>query len=497
MFDAYLKRGARLTAALAAVVIFMAHSASAAEQGSEWRQLRKEVEELRSEFHRIIAEKEKKIQALEGQIQALQMKAGPAPEPKAASTGESALDRALSGLERPPEQKTKEDLASRQVGGATLRLMDISFDVLAVGGASTERDGSIEVLQGGGHDPKRRGFTLQQGELGVQGAVDPYLASEAYIVFNEDKVELEEAFLKTTSLPLDLQLKGGYYLTEFGIMNQTHPHAWEWIDQPIVNTRFFGGDGTRATGARLSWLMPTPWFSELYLGMQNAGNTTEVSFLGAREGFTTNVGGRPVVTRDVQNLGDLLYSARWENSFDLSPQVTTKFGFSGVMGSNNTGPNGSTRIYGADLKMKWRPSINERGWPFLIWQSEIMARDYKADRYFLDDGTQVIDLPSETLRDWGLYTQLLYGFHPGWAAGLRYEFSGGSGESVREFSSRSQDPFRDDRHRVSPLLSWYITEFSRLRLQYNYDHAEHLSEDAHSVWLGVEFLIGSHPAHKF
>ena len=212
-------------------------------------------------------------------------------------------------------------------GGATVRLIDISLDVLAAAGASTERDGSIEVLQGGEHDPKRRGFTFQQGEIGLQGAVDPYLTSEAYLVVNEERVELEEAFLKTTSLPLGLQLKGGYYLTEFGIINPTHPHAWEWLDQPIVNTRFFGGEGTRATGARLSWLMPTPWFSELYLGVQNADSETEVSFLGLREGFTTNVGGRPVVERDVSDLGDMLYSARWENSFDLGSHVTPSWGF--------------------------------------------------------------------------------------------------------------------------------------------------------------------------
>ena len=374
-----------------------------------------------------------------------------------------------------------------------MRLIDISLDVLAAAGASTERDGSIEVLQGGEHDPKRRGFTFQQGEIGLQGAVDPYLTSEAYLVVNEERVELEEAFLKTTSLPLGLQLKGGYYLTEFGIINPTHPHAWEWLDQPIVNTRFFGGEGTRATGARLSWLMPTSWFSELYLGVQNAGSETEVSFLGLREGFSTTVGGRPVVDRDVRDLGDMLYSARWENSFDLGSHVTAKLGFSGAVGPNNTGPEGSTKIYGSDLKVKWRPGSDARGWPFLIWQSEIMKRDYEADHFFLDDGVDVIDLPSEKLRDWGFYTQLLYGFHPGWAVGLRYEFTGGSGESVREFGSRNQDPFRDDRHRVSPLLAWYITEFSRLRLQYNYDRADHLVDDGHTVWLGVEFLIGSHP----
>jgi len=51
---------------------------------------------------------------------------------------------------------------------------------------------------------------------------------------------------------------------------------------------------------------------------------------------------------------------------------------------------------------------------------------------------------------------------------------------------------------VSPLLAWYLTEFSRFRFQYNYDHAQHLERrDAHSFWLSAEFLIGSHPAHRF
>ncbi len=123
--------------------------------------------------------------------------------------------------------------------------------------------------------------------------------------------------------------------------------------------------------------------------------------------------------------------------------------------------------------------------------------EYKADAFLLNNGASIVSVPAETLHDWGLYTQLLYGFHPGWAAGLRYEFAGGSGASVGGFNGRSEDPFRDDRHRVSPLLSWNLSEFSRIRLQYNYDHAAHLQDDAHSVWVGAEFLIGSHPAHKY
>jgi hypothetical protein len=43
-----------------------------------------------------------------------------------------------------------------------------------------------------------------------------------------------------------------------------------------------------------------------------------------------------------------------------------------------------------------------------------------------------------------------------------------------------------------------LTEFSRLRLQYNYDRAQHLeSGDAHSVWLGAEIMLGAHAAHSY
>ena len=58
-------------------------------------------------------------------------------------------------------------------------------------------------------------------------------------------MELEEAFFTTTALPYDLQLKGGYFLTEFGIINPTHPHSWDWMDQPVINT---GCSAARASG---------------------------------------------------------------------------------------------------------------------------------------------------------------------------------------------------------------------------------------------------------
>ncbi len=58
--------------------------------------------------------------------------------------------------------------------------------LFAVGG-STERDESLRNLQGGGHDPRRRGFNVQAVELGLVGALDPNLRGEAHTIYFIDE----------------------------------------------------------------------------------------------------------------------------------------------------------------------------------------------------------------------------------------------------------------------------------------------------------------------
>ena len=377
----------------------------------------------------------------------------------------------------------------------------------------------IETDGNSGHDPRKRGFTVQNVELSFAGAVDPYLNAEAHLVYflepltGESKFELEEAFFTTQKLPFGLQLKGGQFVTEFGIINSQHPHQWDWQDAPIINTRLFGSDGMRGPGFRLGWLTPLPWYSELYFGMQNANGDTMTRFLANEQFFAEQpIGGHPFVKRNVKSLNDLAYHGRWINSWDLSDEVTMKLGFSGAYGPNATGPDGQTWIYGADLKLKWRPVNNIHGWPFLLLQSEVMGSNYRVDRFFNPGPDGIfgtgddISLPRQTLIDWGFYSQLLWGFRRNWIAGIRFEYASGSGNDVQvdfgtgtvQFISRNSDPFRDDRYRISPQLTWLPTEFSRLRLQYNYDAFKYTSpKDAHSVWLGVEFMLGAHAAHKY
>jgi hypothetical protein len=429
----------------------------------------------------------------------------PVPSPAAADSAD-ALDEAVKKLEQEKAgaPAPAKDLYASDLGsGSRLRLIDISMDALFAAGASTEGDESLESLQGGGHDPRKRGFTVQNVELSLMGAIDPYLSGEAHIIYfldplsGETRLELEEVFMTTQTLPHGLQLEAGHFFTEFGRLNPRHPHQWHWQDQPVISTRLFGPDGMRSPGFRLGWLTPLPWFAEVHVGMQNANGETMGSFLASDEFFEERpIGNRPFVDREVKSLEDLVYLARVDNSWTLTDAVTAKFGLSGLYGPNASGPEGETFIYGTDLVVKWRPATNVRGWPFLLWESEIMQRDYQADAFFDDaDPDDVVDLSAETLRDWGFYSQLLYGFVPGWAAGVRYEYATGNGESV---GGREDDPFRNDRTRVSPLLVWQPSEFTRLRLQYNYDRADHLAgNDAHSVWLGVEFMYGAHAAHTY
>jgi hypothetical protein len=103
--------------------------------------------------------------------------------------------------------------------------------------------------------------------------------------------------------------------------------------------------------------------------------------------------------------------------------------------------------------------------------------------------------PRETLTDYGFYSQLAYGFRKGWVANLRGEYVARN-EAADYEKLYGDDSDRLARWRISPNLTWYPSEFSKLRLQYNYDHRQSFGAE-HSIWLQLEFLLGSHGAHKF
>jgi hypothetical protein len=417
--------------------------------------------------------------------------------------------------------QTNEPILQRSFGNTNLQLLDLSLDVLMAAGSSTASNDELIDLQGGDHDPRKRGFTLQSVETGFLGAVDPYVTGRAIIDFfiapdGETVVELEEAYLTTLALPFHLQdygfqLEAGQFFTPFGRLNTFHSHAWDWEDQVFTLTRFFGTDGARNPGFRINWLTPLPWYSELIFGMQNANGETMVSYLANSEVFEMRpIGGRPFVSDSVKNAGDFAYNVRWANGVDISDTWSGKVGVSGLFGANATGDDGDTQTLGADFVFKWVPLDAERGWPHVRIEGEYLYRRYHAAAFtgcaVEAPGCTVQTLPAETLHDHGFYLQGVWGFIRNWGAGLRFEYGRGSGENVAIDpttnlfvpASPGDDPYRAPRFRFSPLIYFQPSHFTRFRLQYNYDNTTWTAEqNNHSVWFGVEFLFGAHPAHAY
>jgi hypothetical protein len=366
--------------------------------------------------------------------------------------------------------------------------MNIGFVSLVDAGWSSEKD--VRSLQPGDHDPKVRGFTVPNTELTFDGAVDPYFKGFANIVYKidpdgESGVELEEAYVLTTSLPGNFQVKGGQFFVDFGRQNPQHPHSWAFVDQPLILNRMFGADGLRSQGLRLSWLLPTSFYTEAILTVANSLGETTTSF--RSEESSEFHGGQPV-EREVEGLGDMLYVPRITTSFDLTATQTLLLGASAAFGPNNAGESTRTRIYGIDGYWKWKPEAAQAGFPFLSMQAEALVRRYSVDERPLADAPDVI-LPAGRLKDRGAYAQVLYGIKPRIVAGLR-----------GDWSYRDDDEFvaavRGNRFRLSPNLTWYPTEFSKFRMQYNYDDRQGFKA-AHSLWFQFEFLLGAHAAHKF
>ena len=101
---------------------------------------------------------------------------------------------------------------------------------------------------------------------------------------------------------------------------------------------------------------------------------------------------------------------------------------------------------------------------------------------------------ADNLIDHGFYTQVALEFNDTYWAGLRYERATGSGDE----DTRDSNSDLDQRQRYSPIIGWRFAPSGQLRLQYNYDKADHLNEvdtkddpSAHAFWFGLDWSFGA------
>lgn len=344
---------------------------------------------------------------------------------------------------------------------------DISFITDVAIGYFSERDN----LQSGAHDPTATGFHLQQLEMAIGKTVDPYFRVDGNLVFSQFGVEIEEIYATTLALPWNLQARLGQFLTRLGRINATHPHTWDFVDQALIIGRYFGAEGNRGLGVELSYLAPLPWYVELVGSVTEAGGeATARSFFGPQD-------------LPVESPLDFQSSLAIKQFFPLGHDWSLMWGLSVATGPNATGHDNRSDIYGTDLYLKYRP-ITRASDTIVALQAEWFYRRRQ--------------IPHDLLSDHGGYAYLFWRFRKRWGTALRYELGTPATNQEGEAAGDYLDPtWTESRHRVSASLTYWPTEFSRIRAQGSIDLPGWRPEPIHALMLAFEFNIGVHGAHAF
>src|SRR3989440_992132 len=328
------------------------------------------------------------------------------------------------------------------------------------------------------------GFTAQEVELAFSAIVDPYFKGEVYLTIPKlEGIEVEEAFVTTTSLPWNLQIKGGSFRSSFGRQNGQHLHVQDFTRRPLINAAFLGADGMRGPGVQVSWLAPLPFFLTL---------NGEAFSLAADPADETQALPQPVPTFGADRSTRPTLAAEAKAFFPLGEEWSLYGGLNFASGKSpglSLGDAGSAgfgreaQLYGADLYLKWKPVNVAQGYETLALQAEAILRHFASG-----DG-----LDGEW--DGGGYAQVVAQFARRWFLGIRGDLVGVPSSSVLARTER-----------VGLSLTFQGSEFSRLRAYFEAEHAATPSSAflpqaqpqwAPAAYLQLEYSIGAHGAHPY
>lgn len=437
--------------ARAIALAFLLPAAANANDSNEMEKLRGELQQLKQSY-------ETRIQSLESRLQQT--------ETVATQADKKADDATIQASSKPTSSNAfNPDISLILNGTLANRSQDSNYHITG-------------FQAGGGIGPGSRGFSLGESELGVYASVDDKFYGGLNLALAPDNtVGVEEAFIQTTSLPYGLTLKAGRYFSGIGYLNEQHAHTWDFVDNPLAYQAFLGnqfGDD----GVQLRWLAPTDLFLELgaEYGRGRIADTSGRDKNGGSAGsIFAHVGGDIGVNNSWRaGLSYLTVSTENRQSNDLDAAGA-------YVGNSFTG---TSKVWIADAVWKWAPNGNSSNTSFKL-QGEYLHRN--------EDGSLNTDNYSASQDGW--YLQGIYKFLPSWRAGLRYDqLNNGSvdyGVNSANLANTAYDPSR-----ISVMLDYNPSEFSRIRLQLSQDKSR-LEATDNQVFIQYTMSLGAHGAHKY
>ncbi len=293
----------------------------------------------------------------------------------------------------------------------------------------------------------RDGFSVGEWELDAQSYLDPYSFMHLTLSAAEgDGASVEEGYIKWLGLPGHLTLTVGRKRQQFGILNRWHPHALDQVELPLAIQRAFGEEGLIGTGVSVDWLMPRLWAStnELTVEVTNADN--EAAFAGS----------------DWQHPAFL---ARLKSYWDLTTDSYFELGLNALHGPADPDGHLGHDLFAADLTYSWAPTAQA------TYRGVILRGMLLDSRRELPDGSRQ--------QAWGGYAYGQVRLGERWFTGVRYDRAEeglGDGEAVWG---------------LSPYLTWWQSEFVRLRAEANLRHYQ-LSGWDRELLLQITLAAGPH-----
>lgn len=488
--------GCALTLALSFMPL-SAHAATNTEK-ADIEALRQEIDAMRKAMESQQRQYELEITRLKAKIDRL---SETTQEPGASTrTSEMAAPGASTSGDRPQ--------GSRVAG----MIQDMNPDISAIIDTyyhNNDLDGGIDRVgeeiagfghsHGGGdahehsHSHIEEGFNMRHLEIMLSGEVDPYFKAHAIAAVSEEGSEMEEAVIETTALPFGFAIKAGKFFSDFGRINPQHSHEWDFVDQPLIYKLTLGEHGLNEKGVQLSWLAPTPF--HLLFGAEALQGENEMLF--------NHIGDDPLPAKDGPRLGVgwIKFAPDLPGNHGLQAGVSAGYGVHQEAhdgtgdGSDDHWLDGHSRFWNLDCVYKY-DTAGPYGQGDLILQGEYFRRDKDLDVARHDINPLLNGMDREDRQD-GYYVQAVYGFLPRWRGGLRWEQVGLLNE--QDLPTGKTNEF-DDSSRLSGVIDFNPTEFSRLRLQLNRGDYAFLDGDKEKAWEAfVQLMIslGTHGAHKF
>ncbi len=303
-------------------------------------------------------------------------------------------------------------------------------------------------------------------ELNIGGYLNPYARADAVIAWEGEENAVVEEYYATIlrGLPLNMNLRAGKYRLEYGRLNPVHPHAYSFVDLPMVHEAFFSEEGLNDVAIRTAFLLPTGnAYTELTGAITKGNALLEENALDGNDTTHLNPGafGRLTTSMAVSETAELALGTSVVNSvYELEPRQLR------------------TTIIGADAKYK---NVRSR-YSTLLFESEFLYRSQEQDS-------------ADNVTSYGGYAYVDYKFHKVYNIGGMFDYTLLKSIEIDTLGTPSE--ITSNTWRVALFVGFApIEETSLIRLAGHWTKPE----DVDGIWeLALQFVfsLGPHKPHNF